>query len=228
MDGIKSFFESFKEFVWDILGFILPGAYCIILMSLSIDKNYWLNVNSVFDGQYYIYVIIVVSYFMGYAVYGLNIIIQKITRDKSYTKVIENEVKNRITYQNSLLILQKKFNDKGIDFDSKKATLRDLRSLAMGFCPEQDQKVYTFTFRADIANHAGTISILIGSVGLLSILANNTGIFQIFIVDKIHFILYVILVLSYFPFVSMRNYFYKISLGLPFSLLSTSEINGKK
>lgn len=228
MDGIKGFFESFKEFVWDILGYILPGAYCLILMSLSIDSNYWLNVNSVFESQYYPYVIVVISYLLGYAVYGVNIIIKDILGKKSYTKVIENEVKGRTNYQITMSILQKKYDDKGIYFDSKKATLRDLRSIAMGFFPEQDQKVYTFAFRADIANHAGTISVFVGAMGLLSVSANCVGFFEIFIVDKIHFIFYIVLVLSYFPFSSMRNMFYRISLGLPFSLLSTSEINGKK
>lgn len=228
MDGIKSFFESFKEFVWDIFGYILPGSYCLILMSFSIDRNGWVNNNFEIDSQYNPYIVIVISYFLGYAVYGLNIIIKNMMREKSYAKVIENQVKSRINYQITMSIIEKKFKDKGLDFDSEKATLRDFRSIAMGFFPEQDHKVYTFAFRADIANHAGTISFLIGVMGLLSVLTKSLGLFELFIVDKIHFILYIVLVLSYFPFTSMRDFFYGISLSLPFSLLSTSEINGKE
>lgn len=229
MESIKSFFESFKEFIWDIVGYILPGAYCLILMSLSVNSDYWLNVNSVFDSQYYPYMIVIISYLLGYAVYGLNIIIQnKIFREKSYTKTIENNVKERISYQTTKSILQKRFQDKGIDFDPDNATLRDLRNIAMGFSPEQDQKIYTFSFRADIANHAGTISLLFGVLGLLSAVINCITTFQVIIVDKTHIALYILLVISYFLFSSMRDRFYAISLSLPFSLLSTSEINEKK
>lgn len=229
MKGIKSLFESFKEFIWDIVGYILPGAYCLILMTLSVNRNYWLNVDSVFDNEYYPYVIVIISYLLGYAVYGLNIIIQnKIYRKKSYTKKIENEIKNRISYQITLSMLQKKIQEKGFDFDFNNATLRDLRNIAMGYFPEQDQKIYTFSFRADISNHAGTISLIIGVFGLLSVIINCITPFDVFIVDKIHITLYVLLVISYFLFSSMRNKFYAISLGLPFSLLSTSIINEKE
>jgi len=229
MESIKSFFESFKEFIWDIIGYILPGAYCLILMSLSVDSDYWLNVDSVFNSQYYPYVIVIISYLLGYAVYGLNIIIQnKIFGEKSYTKIIENNVKKRISYQTTKSILQKKFQDKGIDFDPNNATLRDLRNIAMGFFPEQDQKIYTFSFRADIANHAGTISFLFGVLGLLSAIINCIMTFHVIIVDMTHIVLYILLVISYFLFSSMRDRFYAISLSLPFSLLSTSEINEKK
>jgi len=228
MEGIKSFFESFKEFIWDILGYILPGAYCLILMSLSVNSNYWLNIGSVFESHYYPYVIVIISYLLGYAVYGLNIFIQnKVFGEKSYTKKIENKIEKRISYQITMSILQKKFQKKGIDFDSNNATLRDLRSIAMGFFPEQDQKVYTFTFRAEIANHAGIISFLFGVLGLLSAIINWITPFDFVIIDSTHIALYIILVISYFLFSSMRNRCYDISLGLPFSLLSTSEINEK-
>lgn len=228
MEGIKSFFESFKEFIWDIIGYILPGAYCLILISLSVNSNYWLNVDSIFDSKYYPYVIVIISYLLGYAVYGLNLLIQKkVFKEKSYTKKAENEIKKRISYQMTMSILQKRFQDKGLNFDSSNATVRDLRSIAMGFFPEQDQKVYTFAFRADIANHAGTISFLFGVLGLLSPIINCIIPFDLFNIDCIHIILYIMLVISYFLFSSMRNMFYAISLGLPFSLLSTSEINEK-
>lgn len=229
MESIKSFFESFKEFIWDIVGYILPGAYCLILMSLSINSDYWLNMDSVFDSQHYPYVIVIISYLLGYAVYGLNILIQnKIFGKKSYTKTIEDKVKKRISYQTTKLILQKKFQEKGVDFDPENATLRDLRSIAMGFFPEQDQKIYTFSFRADIANHAGTISFLFGVLGLFSAIINCIIPFHAIIVDNTHIAIYILLVISYFPFSSMRDMFYAISLSLPFSLLSTSEINEKK
>ena len=72
MESIKSVFESFKEFVWDIVGYILPGSYCLILMSLFVDSDYWLNVDQVFSAQYFPYVIVIISYLLGYAIYGLN------------------------------------------------------------------------------------------------------------------------------------------------------------
>lgn len=237
MESIKSFFESFKEFIWDIVGYILPGSYCIILMSLSVNSDYWLNVDYVFNSQCFPYVIVIISYLLGYVVYGLNIKIYKTREVKifkrkfkitSYIDTIEDKTKIRIAYKATKSILQKKIQEKGIDFDPEKASLRDLRSIAMGFFPEQDQKVYTFAFRADIANHAGTISLFFGVLGLLSAIINCITPFNIIIVDSIHIVLYVMLAISYFPFSSMRDRFYAISLNLPLSLLFTSEINEKK
>lgn len=229
MESIKSFFESFKEFIWDIVGYILPGAYCLILLSISVHSDYWLNVDSIFSNKYYPYVIVIISYLLGYAIYGLNIIIQnKIFGEKSHTKTIENKINKRISYQTTKSILQKKFQEKGIDSDLENASLRDLRSIVMGFFPEQDQKTYTFAFRADIANHAGTISLFFGILGLLSSIINYISPFNVMIVDTIHIMLYIILVFSYFPFSSMRDHFYEFSQNLPFSLLLSSEINEKK
>jgi hypothetical protein len=237
MESIKSFFESFKEFIWDIVGYILPGSYCIILMSLSVNSDYWLNVNYVFSSQYFPYVIVIISYLLGYAVYGLNIEIYKKREIKifkkkfkitSYIDTIEDKIKKRISYKTTIQILHKRFQEKGIDFDSNNATLRDLRNIAMSFFPEQDQKIYTFSFRADIANHAGTISLFFGILGLLSAIVNCKMTFNVIIVDKTHIALYILLVISYFLFSSMRDRFYAISLSLPFSLLSTSEVNEKK
>lgn len=228
MVGIKSFFESFKEFIWDVIGFILPGVYCLILTSISVSNNYWLNLDSVFDSKYYTYIIVIISYLLGYAIYGLNLLVYKhLLKNRSYIKKIEDKVKNRISYQTTLQILKNRYNKKGICFDSNNATVRDLRSIAMGLFPEQDHKIYTFTFRADIANHAGSISLLFGTLGLLSWVINYITPFDVVNVDYIHKVLYIVLIIFYFLFASMRNHFYAISIGLPFSLLSTNEIYEK-
>ncbi len=237
MESIKSVFESFKEFVWDIVGYILPGSYCLILMSLFVDSDYWLNVDQVFSAQYFPYVIVIISYLLGYAIYGLNKQIYKTRKVKifkwiftvtSYIDLIEDKTRKRTAYKATKSILLKKIQDKGIDFDPEKASLRDFRNIAMGFFPEQDQKVYTFAFRADIANHAGTISLFFGALGLLSFAINCITPFNVIIIDSIHMVFYFMLTVSYFLFSSMRNCFYAISLNLPFSLLFTSEINEKK
>jgi len=225
MEGIKSFFESFKEFIWDILGYILPGAYFLILMSISIKNAYLTNINYFhIDKNYFPYIILIISYIIGYAVYGLNALIENTLKGKSYSKKIEEKTKDRINYKIAKTILDQKFQEKGIIIDINKATFRDLRSIAMSFFPEQDQKIYTFSFRADISNHAGTISLIFGIFGLVFSIINRLTPVDIFIIDIFHIVLYVFLTISCFLFMSMRNKFYAISLGLPFTLLTANSI----
>jgi len=221
----KGFFESIKEFVWDILGYVLPGAYFIILLSLFVNSKYWINLNLIFESQFYPYVIIIISYLIGHVIYGLNILITKIFSKKSYTLKIENKIKTETNYILSLQILGGKTKIKGISYDFEKASFRDLRNIVMSCFPEQDQKIYTFTFRAEISNHVGIISFLIGTLGLVFFTINIFCSLDIFNLKNIDVFFYILLILSYFPLSLMRNRFYKISMYLPFSLYTSKFLN---
>lgn len=45
MEGVKTFFESFKEFVWDIIGYFIPGLYLLLILSICINSQYFYESN---------------------------------------------------------------------------------------------------------------------------------------------------------------------------------------
>ena len=106
---------------------------------------------------------------------------------------------------------------KGITDDLSNTTVRDLRSLAMSYIPEQDQKIYTFTFRSELSNQAANISIIIGFLGLLFSIFKCIPL-HLFNTDTKCVLLYVCLILVYVFLRKTRNRFYEISIGLPFSI----------
>lgn len=218
MDSVRSFFDSFKEFIWDIIGYLLPGSYIIILLSVCVNQEYFIFPSfGTSTNDFLPFIFIVVSYLLGHVAYGFGWFKEELLGKYSYAKKIEAKVATRKAFALSKQLLSNALLEKGITEDFSNATVRDLRSIAMSFIPEQDQKIYTFTFRSDLSNQTANISFLIGFLGLIfSIISSNT--LNIFKTDKAHFIIYICLILCYFFLRQTRNRFYAISIGLPFSI----------
>jgi hypothetical protein len=210
--------DSIKEFIWDIIGYLIPGLYLFILLYICLDNSYLSCIPVPPNLQ--VWVIMIVSYIFGYAIYGLGALKEHILGDKSYVKIIESKVKSRIAFEITRKDIISKFTKTDSNFEN--ATVRDFRSIAMGLFPESEKKIYTFTFRADISNHAGNISFLIGAIGIVSIILKCIFSFYLFKTDVLFIIIYVCLIISYFLFEQTRNKFYAISIGLPFSIYSSN------
>lgn len=224
MENVKGFFDSFKEFVWDIIGYLLPGSYIMILLSTCITQDYFISPSlGTSTNEFYTFVFIVISYLLGHAVYGFGWLKERLLGKYSYVKQIEAKVETRKAFSLSKKLISKSLQEKGVIDDLNNTTVRDLRSIAMSFIPEHDQKIYTFTFRSDLSNKAANISIMIGVLGLLSSIIRSSSL-DIFKVDKPHVIMYICLIASYFLFRQTRNRFYAISIGLPFSIYTAKEI----
>lgn len=218
MENIKSFFDSFKEFVWDIIGYLLPGSYLLILLSIIIKKDYFVYpaIGTKSD-DFYPFIFIALSYLLGYSIYGLGVMKENILGKYSYIKKIEKKVKDRKAYSLSKELLSKHLQTKGVTDDLNSSSLRDIRSIIMSFVPEHDQKIYTFTFRADLSNQIGNTSLLIGVLALFFSAFTPCSL-NPFNAEKTHYIIYFCLILNYFLLRETRNKFYAISLGLPFSI----------
>jgi hypothetical protein len=160
---------------------------------------------------------------MGHAVYGIGCLKEKILGKYSYIKKIENNVSKRQAFDYSKELLTQSLASKNLTNKLNIASVRDLRNLVMSFIPESDQKIYTFTFRSDLANHTGNISLLIGSLGLLFTFFKQIPLL-IFKTDTAHIILYVCLLIAYLFLRETRNRFYSISVGLPFSIFTSKSI----
>lgn len=224
MENLKGFFDSFKEFIWDIIGYLLPGSYVIILLSICINSSFFLNTTlSCEQNESYNFVFIIVSYVIGYVVYGIGVFKERILGKYSYIKKTEESVSKRPAFNSAKQLISKAYQNKGVTTDLTYASVRDLRSITMGFIPEQDYKIYTFTFRADISNHTGFMSLIIGVLGLLFSIFNSIPL-TIFKTSTTYVLFYICLIICYLFLRETRNKFYAISLGLPFSIYTAQSL----
>lgn len=229
MDSVKSFFDSFKEFVWDIVGYVLPGSYLLVLLSICVNEHLFIKIKIILKTEdFNLYIFLLGSYLLGYIVYGLSILKEKKLGNKSYMKKIENSIYNRKSINWAREILLKKFTYVNIDEDLSSASLRDLRSLVMSFIPEADQKIYTFTFRSDISNNVANISLLLGVFGIFSCIINAINSAFLFFNTGISFVIfYICLIVSYYLLIQTRNRFYAISMSVPFSIFTAKNLNNE-
>jgi hypothetical protein len=223
MENVKGFFDSFKEFIWDIIGYLLPGAFVLILFYGTVNNKYLFQPDLKMEVKYFFFVLIILAYLIGYVVYGLGCIKDKIFGECSYTKKIERDISKKLAFLYSKEILSKELEKKQLNDKLSTGTVREIRNLVMGFIPESDQKIYTFTFRSDLANHIGNVSFAFGLFGLIfsSFPALKPLYFKH---DAGHIILYMILILSYYLLRATRNRFYEISIGLPFSIFTSNSL----
>ena len=222
MDNVKGFFDSFKEFIWDIIGYLLPGSYVLILLSVCVNQEFFVSPSlGTKTNDFYPFVFIVVSYLIGHAAYGFGWFKEEIMGKYSYVKKIEAKVSTRKGFTLSKQLISKALLAKGVTDDLSNATVRDLRSIAMSYIPEHDQKIYTFTFRSDLSNQTGNISIIVGIFGLVFSFFQKIPL-HLFKTDTTHVVIYVCLIICYFFLRHTRNRFYAISVGLPFSIYTAN------
>ncbi len=223
METIKNALDSLKEFIWDIIGYFLPGAYLIILLAFSLGEAYLIHPKIFANTEMMWPLFIISSYLLGHVTYGLGQLKENLLGRWSYTRKKEKEVSLKPAFKTSKELLEKALIAKGVNQDLNNASVRDVRSLIMSFAPETDQKVYTFTFRSDLSNQIGNISAL---VGLLAILSSFISRLQprVFVVDRPHLLLYFCLLLSYIFVRQARNRFYSISISVPFSVYTAKEL----
>lgn len=224
MGEVRSFFDSFKEFVWDIIGYLIPGAYLVILVSFFVNESYIISIPVIFK-ENEILILIVVSYVLGYVVYGLGDFKEKIRGTNSYSKRILKPISVLPVFKESKrLMIAMDPKRKDFRHDLENIDVRGLRNIVMSYIPESDQKVYTFTFRSELSRHTGLISILIGSFGLIITILNcKWPEINIFKTSSTYVFLYLLLIVSYFLLREPRDKFYRIAMTMPFNLFIASE-----
>jgi hypothetical protein len=221
---VKNFFDSFKDFFWDIIGYFLPGLYLLLLLSSCVlpERFYYTEILKS-NSDLYVFIFVVLSYILGYLVYGVGVLKDKLFGSYSSSQKIEKKTQETAEFKLSKELMKNYITEHQltttIDDDIK---TRSLRNLVMPFVPEVDNKTYTFMFRSDLCKHIGNISLLIGILGYLNKLVDwFWGSLPVFKVDSAYLILYSILILSYFLFRATRNYFYSIAIKIPFSAYIT-------
>lgn len=221
--GIKSFFDSFKEFVWDIIGYLIPGSFLFILLSATISEKYFVTTN-LSSEDLNIFIFIVLSYLLGYVIYGIGLYKDEKFAKSSYKKVIENTISKESLFLECKKVYLKKIQQEGKKLDEN-ITLRELRTRVMSYIPESDQKIYTFTFRSELSNHISNICFLYGCIALIFWGVQSFFNFQVFYSEAKFITLYILLCIISFFLSKTRDRFYSISMRVPFSVFMAKENN---
>ena len=237
--------KSVKEFIWDIIGYLIPGFLLIIVFNLIIEPTLSVHNNFFFDWKLFQnYLIVVVSYILGYVIYSLTIfkikfqnffidILSEVTDYLSNTflyflvnnKLAEyfiNDIKSKHSNYWKLKFVNTSTYKSAKDFlktnslsEVDNMEFNEVRNILMSRNPEMDQKVYTFMFRSSIFDHISTISILI------CILVST----QLFIdlkfikTDLIYKVLYCLLIPIIPLLGNSKRIFYSIAQRLPIANL---------
>ncbi|RYX87830.1 hypothetical protein EON73_00345 [bacterium] len=220
MEGIKGLIESLKEFIWDVLGYFLPGIYLIILLSVIVKPEYFLKSPLLAEKDEGInLIIVIISYILGYVIYGVGEIKENWLRDKSFREKVQRRIAGSSNYKMASELLQKKLDTAIIPTQIANLNMKEVRNLAMSYVLESDKKVYTFMFRSDVARHIANSSLITGTVCVLAGIVQLRFLkFNVVHFDGLHVILYLFLIGVFFVLNATRNRFYEMAMSIPFSI----------
>lgn len=237
--------KSVKEFIWDIIGYLIPGFLLIIVFNLIIEPTLSIHNNFFFDWKLFQgYLMVVVSYILGYVIYSLTIfkikfqnffidILSKVTAYLSNTflkflvnnKLAEyfiNDIKSKHSNYWKLKFINSSTYKSAKDFlkanslsEVDNMEFNEVRNILMSRNPEMDQKVYTFMFRSSLFDHISTISILI-----CILVSTQLFIDLKFIKTDLIFKVFYCLLIPIIPLLgNSKRIFYSIAQRLPISNL---------
>ena len=224
MEEIKNLFEALKEFIWDVIGYFLPGMYVIILLSVIVNPEYFIKTPLLSEKDEGInFITVILAYILGYVIYGISEAKENILGKKSYTDKIEDSISKTKNYQLASELLQKKIDPSAVSVKVSDLKMKEVRNIAMSYAPESDKKVYTFMFRCELSRHIANTSFLIGVISLLLFLAHlKFEKLAIINFDGVHIVLYMFLVTIFFALNVTRDRFYRIAMSIPFSIFISS------
>ncbi len=241
----SDFISAIKEFFLDIIGFLLPGLFVLIVLSECILPSCQFGIKSIFSSPAWNTTVhLVLAYLIGYAIYPLSDITDKLLffKIKSNKKVFAGIKKlclstpkekedslESSTEKIAVLNILKKL----LVFPSTGSTaemvvpesqieslkIHNLRSLVMSYCPEADMKIYTFMFRSELCRLISSFALSISIVGILfyliSFFLKSPILFR---TDMKALILYVLLLFISYFLTKTRVRFYNIAFKIPFSI----------
>lgn len=217
---INDFVLSIKELFFEILGFFLPGIFLLILLVfLFFGSNGLTTINM----KYIEFLIIILSYILGYIIYGARLLLTLIHETIEISNFYEKQRKSTYVIKTEEII--KRNYDIFFDTDNKsnKRHILDLRNFAMS-CTNCDRKIYTFIFRSDLCKHISTSLMIVNAIiifDLVLLILLNSSFLEITI--KTHIIF---LICSIFPIFALEKAhlrFYKIGISIVFPQFISNE-----
>jgi len=231
---MENIIGSLKEFIWDIIGYLIPGFALLMAMNLVLLTSLGTEKSFMFQWDSFApYSIIVLSYLAGYIVYALTIYKVKVQDlilfklviwlkwfpwfsnllNKSISTCWEEKFIKSSTFINA----KKHLKDKGFE-NTEKMKLNEVRNILMSRDPSMDEKVYTFMFRSSVFDHLSTIFILIEICVVIQFLFAFQSIY--FISTTSEFKVFYLIVIPIIPLLGRcKRMFFPIAKRIPFSNL---------
>ena len=205
---MENMIQALKEFFFDIIGFLVPGAVMILLCINMLNLNIDVNSN--------IYIFILLAYVMGYLVFSVSLykddlfdrspVWMKITSSK---KII-NDLKKMDTYNIASEMIKIRTTEGNLNLSNYKS----FRNIAISALPDSNKIIYTFMFRAELFNQLHTITLFTlfcyFSIIIYSLISNQ--------ILMINYVLVFILIISVLTLRKGWERFYRISMNIPFSI----------
>lgn len=221
--------KNIKEFIWDIIGYLIPGFLLVIIFNLIFLPSVGINNEFLIDwSEFNEYLIIVVSYILGYVVYSLTMVkiriqdymldkmTQSIPRFKNYfnkrkSNGWEQKFRESATFKNAVSFLK----DEGYK-ETNTMSISEIRNILMSRDPSMDQKVYTFMFRSSLFDHISTILLITVLLVFIQFLLSFWGIYFIKINSQFKAI-YIIFLFLIPQLGKCKRIFFPIAKRIPFS-----------
>lgn len=214
MESIKDSLAIIKEFFLEILGFFLPGIHLIVgfyFISNEQQQNFFFKFISIDKFSFFIPIL---SYVVGYFIYGLgqlgfirsNFIVK--------TAQIEKDIENSAIFKSVHKSISNTINEP-VAYKCK-----EVRNLAMSYLEQYDIKIYNFMFRAELCHSMSIVVMFLALIGLSSMIFKSLP----FRSDSNYFWFYVLLVFSALIFQITRKRFFKIAMELIFPIYASKFI----
>ena len=217
--------KNIKEFIWDVVGYLIPGLTLIIVLNLILEPSIGIENDFLIDWvKFEEFLLLLVGYILGYVVYSITIFkinIQDVVFSKGqrFSKYLsfgwEASFRQTSTFEEASLFL------KAIGYDATRVDnmkINEIRNVLMSRNPEMDQKVYTFMFRSSLFDHLSTILMLVVLLVVIQFGFSFAGIYflKISMQFKVLYLIFLILI----PLLgNCKRIFFPIAKRIPFSNL---------
>lgn len=243
---LSKFIEVIKDFFLDILGYLIPGIFFILVCNFCLLCEYQ-DIFVFSESSYDVSIIIVFSYVVGHILYGAAIwrdeLKIRIMNSSSFSKIMSKkffytnfritnpklalkEIEDSKEFQFCIKLL-KESNPEIVDYldNSKKENFKPVRNILMSAYPNSEKKIYTFMFRSDMCNHISVSLFIITLLGIISFLFSIFGFPALLNNGNLYLFLYFIL----FPLIIMalsktRMRFYIIAYSLIFPIFTSDKL----
>jgi len=234
--------SALKEFLLDIIGYLIPGSFAFIIINLTIKDRLKLNTLDLqIPSEYQVITFILISYILGYSLYSLSSLIDPIVQYiKRKRLLLFSYAKSKVQYgvnfiyitsrprktvlepeeiRISKLMLNTIIQQHASNFDANSLKLNNLRSLIMSYIPEADTKIYTFRFRAELSRIIESFGLAYAVIGLvLSFLERSFSLKLFLKADNKALTVYLLLILCSYFLGKTRRRFENIADKIPYSI----------
>jgi len=223
--------ESLKEFVWDIIGYLIPGAFLLIVLNFCLDNREFNYDEFLIDWETFgTSLIVIVCYVMGYVVYSFTkykIYLQdKFLEFLVYLNFGRDNYITRFCNKRHSENWKKKFKDSElykatieklkVEYPTiDKMEINEIRNILMSKTPSQSETIYTFMFRASIFDHISTIFMMVLFIYLIQLITP----LQLLKEDDGFEYIYLIMLISVPLLGNSKRFFFPKAMRIPFSNL---------